>query len=158
MRKTFANELLTRAKKDKNIVLITMDLGYFLWDEFREQLPEQFFNVGSSEQAGMGIAVGMALEGRTVFVYSITPFLLFRAAETIRNYVNKESIPCKLIGSGRSDDYKHDGWSHHAGDDYKLLECFENINCRWPDSEDEIEGIVDEMINNPKPYYLNLKR
>lgn len=158
MRKTFANELLAHAKNNKDIVLITMDLGYMLWDDFRKELPEQFFNVGSSEQAGMGIAVGMALEGKTVFVYSITPFLLFRAAETIRNYVNKESIPIKMCGSGRNDDYKHDGFSHDASDDADLLSCFENINCRWPESADEIESLVDEMINNPKPYYLNLKR
>jgi deoxyxylulose-5-phosphate synthase len=63
-----------------------------------------------------------------------------------------------MCASGRDNDYKHDGWSHNGMDDYRLLECFENINCRWPESPDEIENLVDEMINNPKPYYLNLKR
>ncbi len=158
MRRTFASELLARAKENKNIVVLTMDLGYGMWDAFRNELPEQFFNVGSSEQAGMTIAVGMALEGRIVFVYSITPFLLFRAAETIRNYVNHESIPIKMCGSGRDDCYLHDGFSHAAFDAKPFLNLFENIIQIWPDRADEIPNMVDYMIKSKNPSFLSLKR
>jgi len=158
MRRTFATELLARAKEDKNIVVITMDLGYGMWDAFRNELPEQFFNVGSSEQAGMTIAVGMALELKTVFVYSITPFLLFRAAEVIRNYVNYESIPVKLISSGRDKDYAHDGWSHDATGDKQFMEMFPNIKSYWPQSKEEIPDLIDAAISTDKPFYINLKR
>lgn len=158
MRRTFADELLIHARKDKNIVLITMDLGYMLWDDFRKELPEQFFNVGSSEHAGMAIAVGMALEGRKVFVYSITPFLLFRAAEVIRNYIDKELVPIRLVSSGRDADYCHDGHSHFCGDDVDLLNIFKNIDCKWPDYKNELKAIVGEMVANDKPQYINLKR
>ena len=74
MRRTFADELLKHAKKDKDIILITFDLGYKMWDEFRDTFPNQFYNLGTSEFAGMGVAVGMALENKKVFVYSITTF------------------------------------------------------------------------------------
>jgi transketolase len=145
-------------KTDNRIFLVVGDLGFKLFDEIRNDLPNRFINCGAAEQAMMGISVGLALQGCIPFTYSITPFLLWRTAETIRNYVDRESVPVKMIGSGRDDCYMEDGFSHYCGDDYKLLECFENINCRWPDSADEIENLVDEMINNPKPYYLNLKR
>src|SRR5688572_6450975 len=98
MRKEFASALLEQAKKNSNIILVTMDLGFGLFDNFRKELPGQFYNIGASEQCGMGIGVGLAMEGKIPFIYSITPFLLFRTAETIRNYVNHEQIPVKLIG------------------------------------------------------------
>ena len=158
MRRTFATELLARAKQDKNIVVLTMDLGYGMWDAFRNELPEQFFNVGSSEQAGVTISVGMALEGKTVFIYSITPFLLFRAAETIRNYINHESIPCKLIASGRDKDYVHDGWSHDGSCDKQFMQMFPNVKSYWPQSKEEIPDLVDAALSTDKPFYINLKR
>jgi len=158
MRKSFASTLHDRMKADDRIFLITGDLGFKLFDEIRNDFPERFVNCGAAEQAMMGISVGLAMGGKIPFTYSITPFLLWRTAETIRNYVYKESVPVKMIGSGRGKDYAHDGFSHDASDDYKILECFENINCRWPESANEIEKVVDEMISNPLPYYLNLKR
>ena len=158
MRKSFATTLHEKMKTDDRIFLVVGDLGFGLFTEIRKDFPERFTNCGAAEQAMMGIGVGLALEGKIPFVYSITPFLLFRAAETIRNYVNHESIPCKLIGSGRDNSYHEDGFSHFAGDDKDLLKCFPNINCYWPEEKEEIPNLVDEMINNPLPYYLNLKR
>ena len=158
MRASFANILHERMKTDNRIFLIVGDLGFGLFNEIRKDFPDRFINCGAAEQAMMGISVGLSIQGKIPFTYSITPFLLWRTAETIRNYVNHESIPCKLIGSGRDNCYLHDGFSHFAGDDFKLMECFENINCRCPETKEEIPNIVDEMINNPLPYYLNLKR
>jgi len=158
MRKEFFDCLHKRMQQNENIVFVTADLGFGLADRIKEDFPDRFFNVQAAEMAMMTISVGLALSNKIVFCYSITPFLLWRTAEVIRNYVDAESVPVKMVGSGRGRDYAHDGFSHDASDDYKLLECFENINCRWPESADEIPNLVDEMINNPKPYYLNLKR
>lgn len=143
---------------DENIFFVTGDLGFVLGDRIRKDFPDRAINVGAAEVCLLGVGVGLSLVGKIAFCYSITPFLLWRPAEIIRNYVNKESVPVKMIGSGREHDYESDGFSHYAGDDYKLLECFENIHCRWPGTKEEIPNLVDEMINNPLPYYLNLKR
>jgi len=64
----------------------------------------------------------------------------------------------KLIGSGRDDDYGHDGFSHYAGDDDIFINNFENIKSFWPDDIKEMKRIVDQMIDDESPYYLNLKR
>lgn len=158
MRKLFFDCLYKKMRESENIFFICADLGFGLADKIKQDFPERFINTGAAEQAAMGIAVGLALENKIPFVYSITPFLLWRAAEVIRNYVNHESIPVKLIGSGRDKDYHVDGFSHDATDDEQLLSCFENIECEWPQKESEIEAIVEKMINTEKPYYLNLKR
>ncbi len=158
MRKQFFECLHKEMEQNENIILVTADLGYFFIDRIKEDFPDRFYNVQAAEMAMMGIGVGLTLSNKIVFCYSITPFLLWRASEVIRTYINHESIPVKLIGAGRNQCYAHDGFSHDAQDDKDLLNCFKNINCYWPETENEIEAIVTEMINNPKPYYLNLKR
>ena len=78
--------------------------------------------------------------------------------ETIRNYINHEKIPVKLIGAGRDRDYSHDGFSHWAEEDKEVLKIFSNITAKWPGKKEEIPAIVKEMIEDNNPWYLNLKR
>ena len=84
MRKLFASLLLEKMKQDKNIILCIGDVGYGLFDQIRNEVPDQFYNFGSSEMALLGGAVGMTLEGKTVYVYSITPKCLITASATSR--------------------------------------------------------------------------
>ena len=159
MKGHFAGHLYNVMVDNPKVAVVSADLGYGLWDKIRLDFPDRFYNVGASELAAVTIAVGMAQEGLVPFVYSITPFLLFRGAEGIRNYVNEERVPVKLIASGRDDDYsKTDGFSHYAGDDTKLLETWPNIQCYWPQEKEEIASLIEEIINNEKPSYVNLRR
>jgi len=158
MRGWFAYELYKQMAKDERIWLIVGDLGYKAFDYIKRDFPERFLNCGASEQAMTGIAAGMALNGKIPFVYSITTFLLYRPFETIRNYINHEKIPIKLIGSGRNKEYIHDGFSHWAEEDKEVLKIFGNIEALWPENKEEIPEIVDKMIKDNNPWYLNLKR
>jgi transketolase len=158
MRKLFANLLYKEMKANSEIHLITGDLGYGLWDEIRKDFPERYHNVGSAEQLMMGVAVGMATEGKIPIVYSITPFLLYRPFELIRNYLDHEKIPVKLVGGGRDKDYGHLGFSHWAEDDKKIMSCFENIKMLHPDSNEELQEVFNNFISSPQPSYINLKR
>ena len=145
-------------RENPDIFALTGDLGYIGFDKIRDDFPDRFINCGASEFAMLGIACGLALEGKTPFVYSITSFLLYRAFEMIRTYIDHESIPVILIGSGRNNDYKHDGFSHFAGDDKDFMQNFKNIQSRWPESSAVMDVIIREAIRNRKPYYINLKR
>lgn len=158
LRKTFGDLIHERMKQDKRIWVLTGDLGYVLWDKIQEDFPDRFINTGAAEQAMIGIAVGLAQSGKIPIVYSITPFLLYRPFETIRNYIHNEKIPVKLIGSGYKQDYEAEGFSHWANEDKKVMKVLHNIESRWPKTEKEVEKIVDELLSNNKPYYINLKR
>ena len=152
MRKEFFTQLYVEMQRNQRIFFITGDLGYGLADHIRNDFPDRFINTGAAEQTMMGVAVGLALSGKVPVVYSITPFLLFRPFETIRNYISHESIPVTLVGSGRDDDYGHDGFSHFAGDD-DILKQLPNIMFIKEDSFN-----LQEIVNSGKPTYLNLKR
>ena len=159
MRGWFAYELYLAMQKNKDIWLVVGDLGYKIFDVHFKDFPERCINTGAAEQAMIGLACGLALEDKIPFVYSITPFLLYRPFEQIRNYINHEKIPVKLIGSGRGMDYSHDGFSHWACEDKIILKrVFTNIQGGWPEYKEDIPGIVKQMIRNKKPYYINLTR
>jgi len=158
MRSAFAAELYKHMTLDPDIVLITMDLGMGMWDEIRKNYPKRFFNVGASEQAGLDIAVGMAQSGKKVFVYSITPFLLYRGFETIRTWIDHEKVPIRLVGSGRNDNYKHDGFSHDATDAKRILDTLPHIISLWPESKEEIPLLVKQMVDRNQPVFISLKR
>lgn len=158
MRGWFVYELFQKMKANKDIYIITGDLGYGVWDNHRIAYPDRIINVGAAEQAMMGIGVGLALEGKIPLVYSMSSFVLYRPFETIRNYVNYEKIPVKLIGVGRNRDYLDHGLCHWAEEDKDVLKIFNNIKAKWPETKEEIPQIVKKMIEDNKPWYLNLKR
>ena len=158
MRRYFVDILHAKMAKNKDIWVVTADLGYKMWDEIRKDYPGRFINIGSAEQVMVGVGIGLALKDKIPFVYSITPFLLYRPFETIRNYINREKIPVKLVGSGRDKDYIHDGFSHWADEDKDVMRIFTNIKPRWPEANEDLPKLVDEMIKNKVPYYVNLKK
>ena len=121
MRKEFASFLHDEMSYNEKIILLTGDLGYGLWDRIKIDYPDRFYNVMSSEQLMVGAATGLAMEGLIPLVYSITPFVLYRPFELLRNYLNHERIPVKLIGGGRDKDYGYLGFSHWAEEDIKIL-------------------------------------
>ena len=158
MRKIFSQYLYDEMAVNSNIYVVTGDLGYGLWDKIRLDFGNRFYNVGSAEQLMMGVAVGLAMEDKIPVVYSITPFLLYRPFELIRNYLNHEKIPVKLVGGGRNRDYGYLGFSHWAEDDVKIMSCFENIEMYHPKNEKEVKDVFKDFIYNSCPSYINLKR
>ena len=158
MRRCFADVLYSRMVSNKRIWIVTADLGYKMWDQIKTDFGDRFINVGSAEQALVTLGIGLALEGKIPFVYSITPFLLYRPFESIRNYINYEKIPVKLIGAGRGRDYSCDGPSHWAEEDREIMKILTNIRSRWPQTNAEIPVLIDELLENNWPYYVNLKK
>ena len=156
MRKDFASFLHGEMSYNENIVLITGDLGYGLWDKIKIDYPDRFYNVMSSEQLMLGAAVGLAMEGFIPIVYSITPFAIYRPFELLRNYLHHENIPVKIVGGGRDKDYGYLGFSHWAEEDIKILSTLENIKLYKPKKATKL--VYQDFLYNHKPSYLNLKR
>jgi transketolase len=151
MRNLVAALLHSQMIIDSNIYIITADLGYGLWDEIKKDFPDRFYNVGSAEQLMLGIGVGLALSGKIPICYSISPFLLYRPAEFIKNYLIHENIPVKLIGAGRDRDYGTDGFTHWEAP------LFNEIMIR-PTWTGEVTSYFNYFIYSKKPLYMNLRK
>lgn len=156
MRGKFVDLLYKEMEKDEKIVIIIGDVGFGFFDELIEKFPKRVINPGASEQLMMGMASGMAMEGYIPIVYSITPFILFRPFEFIRNYLNHEKIPVKIVGVGRDEDYGTLGFTHYANDDNIVGNSFSNIKIFKPETEKNLD--VNLFLSHKGPAYLNLKR
>tara|TARA_Y100000114_G_C11760766_1_gene329532 strand:- start:125 stop:607 length:483 start_codon:yes stop_codon:yes gene_type:complete len=158
VRKKFVNLLYDEMAQNDKIVLIVGDLGYGHFDKHRIDFPDRFINPLAAEQLMVGMGVGLALEGKIPICYSITPFVIFRPFELLRNFLDHEKIPVKLVGAGRDKDYGALGFSHWGVDDKTHMNSFKNIVKSWPKDENDMENKFKDLLYNEKPVYLNLSR
>lgn len=156
MRNTFIKELMAQSRINKNIYLITSDLGFRSFEPFKKEFPDRFINVGVSENNMVGISAGMALKGKKVFVYSILPFLIFRSLEQIRNNVCHNNLDVKLIGGGGGFSYSAQGISHNTTEDLSIIRSLPNINVFNPGSNIEAELALSSTFNTKGPSFIRL--
>ena len=155
-RRKFKELFTEEMKQNDNIILLVGDVGYKIFDHLREEFPSRVINAGASEQLMIGMAAGLAMDGKIPVCYSITPFVLYRPYEFIRNYLNHESIPVKLVGSGRDEDYGVCGFSHYACEDLEVMKIFSEIEVHYPQSFEDID--IKKFLYSNTPSYINLKR
>lgn len=158
MRKTFINTLIDLARKDKDIVLITPDMGFSVLEPFFEEFPDRAINCGIAEQNAVSIASGLALMGKKPYVYTIIPFLVERAFEQVRLDVAYMNTNVKLIGIGAGFTYGAAGATHHAIEDISLMRTLPNMTVCCPGDNNEAEQIIRQSVNNDKPMYIRIGR
>lgn len=158
MRDTFVKTLIELAKKDKNIELITGDLGFGVLKPFWEQLPDQFTNAGIAEQNMTGVAAGMALSGKNVFTYSIGNFPTLRCLEQIRNDCAYHNANVKIVCVGGGFVYGSLGMSHHATEDLAIMRALPNVVVMAPADLVEAEACTKALANYNGTAYLRLGR
>jgi transketolase len=156
MRKAFVETLLSKAKTDKSIHLITGDLGYGVLDKFAAELPEQFTNAGIAEQSMMGMAAGLASTGKKVFVYSIGNFTTFRCLEQIRNDVCLMNNSVVIVSVGAGYAYGAQGYTHHAIEDISIMRSLSNLTIFSPCDSFETTAITKYLSEVTSPSYLRL--
>jgi transketolase len=127
-------------------------------DDIKKDYPKRYINVGAAEQSLLDVGVGLAMSGKKVICYSITPFLLYRGFETIRNYIDHENISVILIGRGRDKDYANCGFSHWAREDAQVMDIFQNIEVRWPKNNKDASLAIIEALKSDSPFYINLSK
>ena len=84
MRNQFAIEVTEIAKSNKDVALLSGDIGNRMFDKFKEVAPQRFINCGIAEANMISMAAGMALTGLKPIVYTITPFITTRCLEQIK--------------------------------------------------------------------------
>ena len=158
MRDTFVRTLLELAKEDRNIELVTGDLGFGVLKPFWEALPDQFINAGISEQNMTTVAAGMALEGKNVFTYSIGNFPTLRCLEQIRNDCAYHNANVKIVCVGGGFVYGSLGMSHHATEDIAVMRALPDVVVMCPGDLVEAEAATKAIAKHHGTFYLRLGR
>lgn len=155
MRNEFAAELVDRVNRDSSIHLITCDLGYGVLDSFAKTHPNNYLNLGITEQASMSIAAGLAARGLRPFLYSIANFPTFRCLEQIRNDVCAMALPVTIVSVGAGLGYGKAGYSHFAVEDISALRSLD-IDIYNPSDSLELHECIEAILTRDRPAYLRL--
>lgn len=158
MRDTFVQTLVELAKEDEKIELVTGDLGFGVLKPFWEQCPDQFTNAGIAEQNMTSMAAGMALEGKTVFTYSIGNFPTLRCLEQIRNDCAYHNANVKVVCIGGGFVYGSLGMSHQATEDLAILRALPDVVVMAPADLVEAEECTKALAKTKGTAYLRLGR
>jgi transketolase len=142
------------AKQNPKIVFIGSDLGNGTLSQMKEQLPNQFFMEGISEQHLIGFAAGLAKEGFIPFLNTIANFFTRRALEQIILDVCLHKLPVKILGSGGGMVYAPLGPTHTAIDDLAHILSIPNINVYSPSDAKEMSRIIDLEASSQLPAYI----
>ena len=158
MRDHVISELVELVKKDPHIYLICGDLGYVVLDKFIDAAPENFINSGIAEQNMTALAAGLALEGNTVFTYSIGNFPTLRCIEQIRNDVCYHHANVKILAVGGGFVYGNQGVTHHATEDIAMMRSLPTMRVYVPGDAYEAVECLKEAYSIPGPAYIRLAR
>ena len=158
MRDTFVKTLLEIAKKDKNVYIITGDLGFGVLKPFWEELPDQIINAGIAEQNMTSIAAGLAMQGKIVYTYSIGNFPTLRCIEQIRNDCAYHNANVKVVCVGGGFVYGSLGMSHHATEDIAMMRSLPDVTVMAPGDLVEAECATKAIYARPGTCYLRLGR
>lgn len=158
MRDAFLSRLTELAATDKDVVLLTADLGFGVFEDFESKLPGQYFNVGVAEQNMTGLAAGLALEGKKVITYSIGNFPTLRCLEQIRNDACYHDLNITIVASGGGFSYGQLGMSHHATEDIAIMRALPNMTVVVPSNSWETGEAIEALINNKGVGYLRLDK
>jgi transketolase len=149
MKKAFFNTLYELAKENANLQFIKGDTAYI--PDYQAAFPNQYLDVGIAEQNMIGIAAGMAFEGKIPFTYSIVNFATMRCLEQIRNDIAYHNLNVKIVSCGVGFDYGALGATHHATEDLAIMRALPNITVFSPCDPVETVAVTKAafMLNGP---------
>ncbi len=154
MRRTFGKIISELADSDDKVYVLVGDIGYRVFDEFREKHPHRFINMGICEQSIIGVSAGMALEGLKPWVYTITPFLIERPFEQVKLDIDQQNVNVNLVGFA---DYPSLGPTHSELDGKRLSQLFHNITSYFPKDGNETQLMIRQAYENDGPTFTSLK-
>jgi transketolase len=156
MRDAFSNTLVALAKADSNVLLLTGDHGYALFDAFRRECPNQYINAGIAEQNMVGMAAGLARAGYKPIVYGLAAFIPVRVIEQIKLDVAHDNLPVIFIGDGAGFVYSHLGTSHQSTEDIACTRAIPNLTIYSPADRFEVSACMSAAYNSGLASYIRM--
>lgn len=158
-RKAFTQTLLELAKNDSNIVALTSDArGSVTLNQFADELPEQFVELGIAEQNAVGVAAGMASCGKKAFVCGPACFYSARSLEQIKVDVAYTQNNVKIIGVSGGVSYGALGGTHHSLHDIAVMRTFPGLTVILPCDKNQTRILTKKLIDYPHPVYVRMGR
>lgn len=158
MRQTCLSMVHELAKKDDRIFFIGSDLGIGTLDNFKKEMPDRFFMEGVSEQNIIGMAAGLALEGKIVYFNTIATFITRRCFEQVVLDLCLHNLNVRLIGNGGGLVYAPLGPTHLAIEDIAIFRAIPRMTIVAPADAEEMRRFMPMTVDYPGPIYIRLAK
>lgn len=157
-RDVFISTLFERAKADKDVFILSVDMGAPSLDEWRERLPEQFFAAGISEQNAINFAAGLSATGKKVYVYYMASWSA-RCFEQIRYSCAMAKNPITVLGNGVALGYAPAGPAHEPNEDIAYMRSLCGMEIHSPANSLVAKHLAELTYNDPRKLrYVRLER
>ena len=156
MRQACLDMVFELAKTDPRVFYIGSDLGIGTLDEFKAEIPDRFFMEGISEANIIGMAAGLAMEGKIPYVNTIATFITRRCYEQVVLDLCLHDVPVRLIGNGGGLVYAPLGPTHEAIEDMAIFRSIPNMTIVAPADADEMRRLMPQTLDYPGPIYIRL--
>lgn len=158
-RNGFGEEIVKLGKLDNKIYVVDVDIGKSCkTGAFREELPEQYLNVGIAEQNAAGVAAGLATCGKIPFVVTYAVFGSLRMCEMIRQEICYPNLNVKIACSHGGVTPANDGASHQSIEDMGVLRTIPNMTVIMPADYYAAKKLVAKAAEFNGPVYLRFTR
>ena len=155
----YGKGLVKLGKKNKNVVVLCCDLTESTrtsW--FKKEFPKRFIEVGIAEQNMMGIAAGLAKEGKIPFISSYAVFNPGRNWDQLRVSVCYSKANVKIQGAHAGISVGPDGATHQALEDIAITRVLPNLTVVVPTDAIESEKATIAAASIKGPVYLRFGR
>jgi transketolase len=144
------------ATYDNRIVMVLGDVSVYLFNDFNEQYPDRFYNMGICENTLVSVGAGLSSQGFFPFVHTIAPFVTERSFEQIKLDMCYNQFGGNIVSCGASFDYAWDGATHHSYTDLAILRLLPYMEVLQPGSRKELDILLRSQYNNGKTTYFRL--
>ncbi len=158
MRRACLDMVCELARLDRRIFFIGSDLGLGTMQAFREEMPERFFMEGISEAHVIGMATGLALEGKIPYVNTIASFITRRCFEQIAIDICLHRANVRLIGNGGGLVYAPLGPTHMVTEDIAIMRALPEMTVVAPADANEMRRFMPLTVDYPGPMYIRLAK
>ena len=156
-RKAFGDALV-RIGSDERVVALTGDLKNSTHvEDFAAKYPDRFFDVGIAESNMLGVAAGLALEGKIPFACSFSAFITGRQ-ETVRLSVGYNHANVRIVGTHVGIGIGDDGATQMALEDVAAMRAISDMSIIQPCDEVETHRAMDYLLDHQGPAFLRLMR
>jgi transketolase len=158
MRTAFVETLTNLMRKHEDLIVLTADMGFSVFEEMQKEFPKRFMNTGVTEQSTIGVATGLALSGYKVFVYAQASFVTMRCFEQVRLDVAYNNVNVKLVGVAAGFSLNQLGVSHFAVEDVALMRTLPGMTVLTPGDPLESKWATEKAYETSGPCYIRLTK
>ncbi len=153
MRKQFPKTVLEIMDKDERVVVLLGDIGVFAFKDVMEKYPKRCINIGILEQAMVSTAAGLSMAGLITIVHTISPFLVARAYEQIRDDFGFQQLKGTFVGVDVYTTSPNLGLTHSCPEDTALMSHVPGMKTFTPESAEEFDTLLKENYADNLNYF-----